>query len=367
MNSRYDGALSSLRNGFKRALFIGLKRTGISNLVRNSAWRTARLPILCYHGIALEDEDQWDPTLYISPERFETRMRKLSEGGYKVISLREGVRQLYAGSLSPRSVTITFDDGNHDFYVRALPVLRRYGFRATVYLTTFYSDFNRPVFAVFCSWLLWKADATLSANAAEMVGLRPPLNFSSPEGRGIVLDGINRYAADRKWTASEKDDIIDMLAGCLGLDIESMRRRRILHLMTPSEVAQCAADGIEIELHTHRHRTPDDKALFVREVRENRERIEEMTGIRPVNFCYPSGVYRAEFLPWLREEEVQSATTCEFGLAARTSDPLLLPRIVDTSNLDEAEFEAWLSGSAAAARSALGTVPMSIVTNGQRA
>ena len=337
--------MSSLRKACKRALFSTLKRVGIVSLIRNSAWRSARLPILCYHGIAIDDEDQWDPSLYMPQHTFEGRMRFLKEGGYNVVPLREGLRRLYKGSLAPRTVVITFDDGNHDFHARALPVLRRYGFPATVYLTTFYCDFNRPVFAVFCSYLLWKAGAN-AARGAELVGVHTPLDFASAEGRLAVLDAINKCALKQGWTAQDKDGIAGELESRLEVDGEAIRRKRILHLMTPPEVSECAAAGVDIELHTHRHRTPDDSNLFIREIRDNRNSIEEITHGHPVHFCYPSGVYRSEFLPWLRSEGVESATTCENGLAARTSDPLLLPRIVDTTSLDELEFEACVSGAA---------------------
>ena len=276
---------------------------------------------------------------------FEGRMRFLKEAGYNVVRLREGLRRLYEGSLAPRTVVITFDDGNHDFHARALPVLRRYGFPATVYLTTFYCDFNRPVFAVFCSYLLWKAGAN-AARGAALVGVHTPLDFASAEGRLAVLDAINRRACEQGWTAQDKDGIARDLEMRLGADGETIRRKRILHLMTPAEVSECAAAGVDIELHTHRHRTPDDSNLFIQEIRDNRNSIQEITRGHPVHFCYPSGVYRSEFLPWLRSEGVESATTCESGLAARTSDPLLLPRIVDTTSLDELEFEACVSGAA---------------------
>ena len=65
------------------------------------------------------------------------------------------------------------------------------------------------------------------------------------------------------------------------------------------------------------------------------------------HFCYPSGVYRAEFLPWLREAGVQTATTCDPGLASSQTEPLLLPRLVDTSNLSALDVEGWMTGMSA--------------------
>jgi peptidoglycan/xylan/chitin deacetylase (PgdA/CDA1 family) len=120
--------------------------------------------------------------------------------------------------------------------------------------------------------------------------------------------------------------------------------------MNPDEVravAKAPRPRIDIELHTHSHQTPEDPALFQREIVENRRRIEEMTGRRPKHFCYPSGVYRLPYLPVLRSEGVVTATTCEPGLVDRTTNQLLMPRFVDTMRVSDEEFQAWLDGAAA--------------------
>jgi hypothetical protein len=41
---------------------------------------------------------------------------------------------------------------------------------------------------------------------------------------------------------------------------------------------------------------------------------------------------------------VTTATTCDPGLASRRSDPLLLPRLVDTSYLSPLDVEGWMTG-----------------------
>ncbi len=338
--------MSGLLKSCKRAAFLTLKGTGTMALLRNSAWRTARLPILCYHGIAIDDEHHWDPTLFMSTSTFERRLRFLRDGGYNVVTLSEGLLRLREGRLEPKTVVMTFDDGNHDFFTRALPALKRFGFPATVYLTTYYCDFRAPVFSVYCSYLLWKGGTHSMEVAGRMFGAQLPLDFTTPAGRGHVLAAINQRAAERGWTAEDKAEIGRELAAQLKLDATAISRAGILQLMTPAEVAECGASGIEIELHTHRHRTPNDEALFRREIRDNRQRILQITGRNPTHFCYPSGVCAPEFLPWLRGEGVESATTCKIGIATQESEALLLPRVVDTSDLNDTEFEAAVSGIA---------------------
>src|SRR4051812_13208847 len=145
----------------KRACLTSAKSVGVYGLLRNSGWRRQRLLILCYHGISVADEHEWRPPLYMPPDAFAARMETLERKRYHVLPLEEAVERLYAGDLPDRSVALTFDDGGYDFYKSAYPILERFGFPATVYLTTFYCDFNRPIFNLVCSYILWKRqDAT---------------------------------------------------------------------------------------------------------------------------------------------------------------------------------------------------------------
>jgi peptidoglycan/xylan/chitin deacetylase (PgdA/CDA1 family) len=119
--------------------------------------------------------------------------------------------------------------------------------------------------------------------------------------------------------------------------------------MSPAEVSEMSAGGIDFQLHTHRHRTPLDRETFIGEIEENRRLIQNMTNQAEghVHFCYPSGANRPAFLPWLLQAGVHSATTCVHGFSSRTDNPLLLPRLLDQSSLSDNQFEAWVTGFAA--------------------
>jgi hypothetical protein len=106
---------------------------------------------------------------------------------------------------------------------------------------------------------------------------------------------------------------------------------------------------VDVQLHTHRHRTPRDESLFRRELRDNRAAMDRigLSGQRTTHFCYPSGDYITEFGPWLRAEGVEWATTCDVGLASATDSPLFLPRIIDSEGIPDDLFDGWILGTAA--------------------
>jgi peptidoglycan/xylan/chitin deacetylase (PgdA/CDA1 family) len=332
-----------MKRQLRHAALTILKNFGALSLVKDSAWRQQRLLILCYHGVALEDENQWRPFLYMSPRQLERRLEILRDGKYAVLPLAEGIERLYRKDLPPRSVAITFDDGDHDFYKQAWPRLKQHGFPATVYLTTYYSELQRPVLHLIFSYMLWKARDVGKVDLAEF-GIDFRGMLSSEENREEVAGRLAQWAAAQDINGEEKDQIAARLAERLGIDYQKLRQKRILQLMNQQEIKQLAAEGVDFQLHTHRHRTPLNEELFRREIQDNRTAIANAVGGKREHFCYPSGAYRPEFLGWLAKEEIVSATTCDTGFATSETNPLLLPRLVDTSGRTDLEFESWLGG-----------------------
>ena len=332
----------------KRSVLGASSRIGLLSGVRDSAWRQRRLLILCYHSISIDDEHEWSGTYSMNPAVLESRLRMLRDGRYNVLPLDEAVRRLYEGTLPPRSVALTFDDGMFDFRARAWPLLKEFGFPATVYLTTFYSDYGKPIFGLLCSYVLWRARTRMPRpDVTPLFGTAMPWQLSDADGRARAHRDILAHVDREQLTLPERTAFAERLTELLGDDYDAIRAKRILTVMTRDEAAEIARDGIDVELHTHRHRTPTDHALFLREIADNRARIEAIRDGVARHFCYPSGVYREEFLPWLREAGVTTATTCDPGLASPRSDPLLLPRLVDTSFLSPLDVEGWMTGMSA--------------------
>jgi peptidoglycan/xylan/chitin deacetylase (PgdA/CDA1 family) len=98
-----------------------------------------RIPILMYHAV---QEGQSDPRPYyevnVSPSTFEKQMRQLRSAGYRAVSLEQALQALNGCADDQKMVAITFDDGFHDFYETAFPILADCQFTATVFLMTGY-------------------------------------------------------------------------------------------------------------------------------------------------------------------------------------------------------------------------------------
>ncbi len=332
----------------KHATLGAARKAGLFDRVRDSRWRRSRLLILCYHGVSLDDE-HLGSDYYVSPEHLRSRLELLRNARFNVLPLADAVLRLYAGTLPPRSVALTFDDGLFDFYARAYPLLKEFGVHGTVYVTTYHTAVQLPVCDSVMSYLLWKGRGRVLDTSGLAADSRTVVIPEDQRARIALQDEISELVLKRGLSVEEKDKLVRYTCQQIGVDYEELCTRRQSHLMTADELRSLSPAHVDVQLHTHRHRTPRDEALFLREIEDNRAALTQIGRDAPglVHFCYPNGDYAPEFLDWLRESGVQSATTCDPGLASRSSDPLLLPRLIDTMNTSEDVMLGWLSGVAA--------------------
>lgn len=85
---------------------------------------------LMYHSISNTD---WE--FATSPEDFERQIKYLKDQDFNFIQTKD-LKEWLSGekSLSKKSVLITFDDGYKDILGHALPILKKYGAAATVFI-----------------------------------------------------------------------------------------------------------------------------------------------------------------------------------------------------------------------------------------
>ena len=329
----------------RHATLSGIRTIGGFEKIAKSQWRRRQLLILCYHGVSLQDEHEWHPELFMTPEFLRHRFDFLRKNSYVVLPLDEAIKRLRNDTLPARSVALTFDDGFYNFYAAALPLLEEFGYPSTVYLTSYHCLHQRPILGLTLRYLLWRAPEQVLP-PYKLPGQEAEVDLRDSRKREqftlFLLDEARKLSGDREaqqlW--------LSQLANLLGVDWNNIINNRLFHIMSESEITNIAGRGIDIQLHTHRHKTPRDEASFINEVKENRLYIENLTGAPAMHFCYPSGVTDSMFLPWLRDLNVVTATTCATGLAKANHDPLLLPRFIDTMAQTDVLFDAWLSGTA---------------------
>ncbi len=239
-------------------------------------------------------------------------------------------------------MVVTFDDGFYDFAHNAVPVLSEFGYPCTVYVTTHYSNYRVPITNLILDYLLWKSEKTvIRLPEFGFTGEMPLRTFAD---RQAVLGRIKALLERNELGTVARDEAACILALRLGVNYGEILKVRMLQILCPEKVSRVAQAGVDVQLHTHRHRLPIDETLVRREIEDNRRRIVELTGRVAVHFCYPSGCYSPEYVPWLRACGVESATTCDRGFARRNSDVMRLPRVLDDSRISDVRFEAIVNG-----------------------
>jgi peptidoglycan/xylan/chitin deacetylase (PgdA/CDA1 family)/2-polyprenyl-3-methyl-5-hydroxy-6-metoxy-1,4-benzoquinol methylase len=103
-----------------------------------SAITTDKLPILMYHRVAPEGADNMS-RYRVSPAVFEEQLQYLKDSGYYSPDLNDWMISITTLKPLPGlAVVFTFDDGYQDFFEYAWPLLRKYGFKAIVFLVSDY-------------------------------------------------------------------------------------------------------------------------------------------------------------------------------------------------------------------------------------
>jgi peptidoglycan/xylan/chitin deacetylase (PgdA/CDA1 family) len=128
--------ISAFNNGILPApghnIIIPLKSYKMGGIAKNGV---QQVPVLVYHRFSLSRNDK----MVIAVDEFEAQMKYLAENNYTVVTLDQLMDFLnMKQSLPEKSVAITIDDGWRSFKTYGFPVLKKYGFPATLFV---YTDF----------------------------------------------------------------------------------------------------------------------------------------------------------------------------------------------------------------------------------
>lgn len=322
----------------KYSVFHAAKLLGLFALSRRIYRHKVR--ILCYHGFTLRDEHLFVPGLFITPETFTRRMNYLKRKGYRVQSLQQVCAELASGDIERDSVVLTIDDGFYSTLKLAAPVLAGHGFPATLYLTSYYFDESCPIFTLAVDYLFWKSTVEhADFGALEVPGLTSAGSESLEPAREAIKT-FGQALADN----DQRERLLQGLADILEVSYDALKSERLLTLVNEEEAQALQDSGVDIQLHSHRHRFPTTTALARREIDDNRSALAPFARQTLNHFCYPSGEWDSQHWPVLTAAGVLTATTCESGLVDADTPPLAMNRILDSARVSQIEFEAEVSG-----------------------
>jgi peptidoglycan/xylan/chitin deacetylase (PgdA/CDA1 family)/SAM-dependent methyltransferase len=191
---------------------------------------TCKLPILMYHRIASTGSST-TVRYRVTPESFEEQLSYLRDAGFYSIGLEDWRIAMEARKPLPgRAVLITFDDGYLDFFTHAWPLLKHYGFSATVFLVA--DEIGRTntwdhSYGEEIPLLGWKEIRRLRDEGVEFgshsVSHRPLTGLSVKEivregarSRAILERGLEQSVTAFAYPYGAEDRVIEHLIGACG-------------------------------------------------------------------------------------------------------------------------------------------------------
>jgi len=147
-------------------------------------------------------------------------MEALKRSACTVLTLEEGLGLTARGKLPDRAVVLTFDDGTYDFYKIVWPILREFGYPATLYLTTYYVELPYPVPREIWPYMLWRTDIS-RVNAREIFGKDVIFNLTDKSGREEALREVVSFADSEKMDGHHRNTLSAKLAQLLEIDFDA--------------------------------------------------------------------------------------------------------------------------------------------------
>ncbi len=118
----------------------------VRNATPQPGWRPhlGPVPILEYHVLGKAPPEAPYPELYVSRPDFRRQMNWLDRNGFEAVTLAQVEEAWYrGGTLPPKPIVISFDDGYRPQFTFALPQLRRHGWAGVLNLKAEGSDLYR--------------------------------------------------------------------------------------------------------------------------------------------------------------------------------------------------------------------------------
>lgn len=253
------------------------------------------LIILMYHDIVADDKgpDNLFDRARMTRSEFAAHLRVIKER-FRVISVEDAINELKSiGHFKEDSVAITFDDGYSSVYNIAFPLLKQYGFPATVYLTT---DWINKKISVW-----WEELANIinsvefeeirPKDLEELLGIRYSKSILKSSGgsdiRGSIYEETSVFLSG--IDDNERRALMDVLRKLVPADREQYSASP--NPLSWEEIVEMAEESINFGAHTCTHINVRYASLKMieRELSCSKEEIERRIKRRVGGFVFPYG------------------------------------------------------------------------------
>jgi peptidoglycan/xylan/chitin deacetylase (PgdA/CDA1 family) len=223
---------------------------------------------------------------------------------------------------------LTFDDGWHDFYNHAFPILKTYGAKATVFLPTDFIGTEKWFWSDKLSYLLYQNKNAKQANndircGTDSLGHILERAFTSDNANPDII--INRT---KQYRQDEIENVLSSVSNKYNLALSPHGRA----FLSWQEVKKLSDSGIiTVGSHTATHRilTTLNKSEIQDELMISRKKLihENLIERSLVPFCYPNGDYNSEVAALVKDSGYILAVTTEKGRNCLGNDIFTLKRI----------------------------------------
>ncbi len=262
---------------------------------------------------------------------------------YRVVSLDEMTGAFQRGEARPNTAVVTIDDGYHEVFSLAAPVLRHYGVPASVFVVSDFIDGRM--------WL-WPDRFRFVFEQAPVgqVVIRHRGSFRLIE----IRTELDRRRAEEFWReyakgmpAAERDELLGEVAEACRVELPASPPDQY-RSMTWAQLRALAAEGFEIGAHTRTHDIFSrlDRNRLRDEIAGCKEHIEQNLGLTVRHFAYPNGRkqdYTAESVAEVARAGYRAAVTMIAG--GNTPDtPILELNRINGDAEDVFHFAQSVSG-----------------------
>lgn len=242
-----------------------------------SRYLNRRSPIvLMYHRVLRHDLiPGTDPVI------FDKQMAYVKKH-FNVINMSQLFDCATRGKLPDRSLVLTFDDGHHDFYANAWPIIKRYDLTATLFVTTDFVDQKIWLWPDLLRYIL------IHAKPREVLlkGVLLPIDNAT------ILTTWNTLGDFcLELSSEERKSYIHDLAAELNVTIPESPQMPFAPTNW-QQLQQMVEEGLDVGSHSVTHPILSSLTLnqLQTELTESKARIKEMLKIDAVGICYPNGM-----------------------------------------------------------------------------